>query len=76
MKPNLVRIANFLRGKKTYLVSAAALIYGFGIVQGLWPHQPGIDFLLTGTGLASVRAAIGKIESPSALSAQSGEEGL
>jgi hypothetical protein len=62
MKQNLVRFAAYLRGKKTYLVSAATLIYGFGIVQGFWPHQPGIDFLITGGGLASVRAAIGKLE--------------
>jgi len=58
----LRRFAHFLRGKKTYLVSAATLIYGAGIVQGFWRHQPGIDFLLTGGGLAAVRAAIGKVD--------------
>jgi hypothetical protein len=62
-------LVSFLRGKKTYMVSAATLIYGFGIVQGLWPHQPGIDFLITGGGLATVRAAIGKLEDAGASSA-------
>jgi len=61
----LHHIANLLRGKKTYLVSAAALVYGAGIVRGFWPHQPGIDFLLTGGGLASLRAAVGKVEDSS-----------
>jgi hypothetical protein len=67
MKPNLARLVNFFRGKKTYLVSAATLIYGFGIVQGLWKHQPGIDFLLTGSGLATVRGAIGKLDDDGAV---------
>ena len=62
MKRFLVAVATFLSGKKTYLVSAGILIYGAGIVQGLWRHQPGIDFLLTGGGLASVRGAISKLE--------------
>ena len=75
MKPNLVSLAGFLRGKKTYMVSAAALIYGAGVVQGFWPHQPGIDFLLTGGGLASVRAAIGKLEDAGA-SSSAGKENL
>lgn len=60
MKDYLASLAGFFRGKKTYLVSAATLIYGLGIVQGFWRHQPGIDFLLSGSGLASVRAAIAK----------------
>jgi len=58
----LRRFADFFRGKKTYLVAAATFIYGAGIAAGFWRHQPGIDFLLTGGGLATVRAAIGKID--------------
>ncbi len=61
MTATLRHLADFLRGKKTYLVSAATLVYGAGIVQGFWRRQPGVDFLLMGGGLASVRAAVGNV---------------
>lgn len=58
MSQDLAKLWNFLKGKKTYLVSLAALIYGWGIQQGLWQHVVLVDAILASGGLASLRHSL------------------
>ncbi|HMJ06376.1 MAG TPA: hypothetical protein VK474_09005 [Chthoniobacterales bacterium] len=55
------RLIEFLKGKKTYLLVAAAFIYG-GLIQiGVCKHYPQLDILFAGCTLASLRAGISKL---------------
>lgn len=51
-------IWNYLKGKRTYLVSFLIALYGAGVSANLWPHVPIVDALLAGGGLAALRAGV------------------
>ena len=53
------QLIEFLKGKKTYITAAVALIYGV-VVLGIGNHDWAgmIDFILASSSIASVRAAM------------------
>lgn len=51
-------IWNWLKGKKTYIVALAGIVYTGGIQQGWWPHNVLIDGLLISSGAAAMRSGI------------------
>lgn len=55
---NIITAWNWLKGKKTYIISFATVVYGWGIQENLWPHYILLDFALGGTGLAAVRHGV------------------
>jgi hypothetical protein len=57
-------LAEWLKGKKTYLLVVGAFIYGGGIQIGLWGHYPQLDILFAGLTAASLRAGITKASVP------------
>lgn len=59
-------LLDFLSGKKTYILCAAAFIYGGGISIGLWSHYPFLDAALASGTLAALRAGVAKVPTPAA----------
>lgn len=55
---------DFLKGKKTYIISLAAVIYSWGITQGVWQHSYLIDTILASGAVASVRHAMDNTTPP------------
>lgn len=56
-------IVDFLSGKKSYAVSGVTILYAlvyYGWSKNNWPEA--MNFILGGTGMATVRAAIAKLE--------------
>ncbi len=56
-------MVTFLKGKKSYIVALATVIYAiayYGWDKNNWPEAA--NFVLGGTGMATVRAAIAKVE--------------
>lgn len=64
----LNKLIDFLSGKKTYLTALAVVV--IGVAEGVFHKNiPGVvvgpnwlEWILSGTGLASVRAAIAKVQ--------------
>lgn len=54
----LTNVWNFLKGKKSYIITLGATVYGWGVAQGLWHNQPLVDLFLGSTWAASMRHAI------------------
>ena len=52
-------ILDALKGKRTYILAAAAILYVFGGDQGWWRVSDAVLFLLGFGGMAALRAGIG-----------------
>jgi hypothetical protein len=55
---------NWLRGKRTYVLAAVAILYIFGGDQGWWLVSDQVLALLGFGGLAALRAGIGQAKNP------------
>jgi len=55
----MLRIADFLQGKKTYIVAAALVVYAVsGVVTGHMTGQEALLVVLNGLGLGALRAGV------------------
>lgn len=61
---NLQGLFNLIDGKKTYLVTLAAVVYGVGIDYHWWPHSMTLDSVLGGGIIMALRSAVAKIVAP------------
>ena len=60
---------SWLSGKKTFIVSTAAVVYAMGIKYNVWPHQSWLDLLFAATATATIRHGISQND-PSQIIAQ------
>ena len=53
------KLWTLLAGKKTYIISIAAFIYGTGITAGWWAHNAALDIVFASLGAAALRSGMG-----------------
>jgi hypothetical protein len=55
------KLVNFLSGKKTYLITLAAVVYAItGVISGNFTNDQAFEIVFAALGLGSLRAGISK----------------
>jgi hypothetical protein len=55
---NITELWSKLSGKKTYIVSIVAFVYGVGITAGWWQHSAALDIILGSLGAGALRSGL------------------